>query len=200
MMSHYVINDKLLESNIKEIKYTFRNQEFTFKTDLGVFSKDRVDFGTNLLINSFLDSDLKNKKILDLGCGYGIIGILIAKIYKDSYIDMVDINLRALQLTKQNALSNLVKNVNIYESNLFSNIITKFDLIISNPPIRAGKEVVHGIIADGYNHLNPNGIIQVVIQKKQGAESLMKKMEEIFSNLEIVKKDKGYFILRSIKQ
>lgn len=198
-MSHYYLNDPNLKTELKKVTYTFRGKNLVFFTDRGVFSRERIDFGTNLLINSLTDSDLFNKHILDIGCGYGIVGISIGKAFSGSLIEMVDVNLRALELAQQNAVNNKVNNVAIYESNLYERVASEFDCIISNPPIRAGKEVVQRIISEGYRFLKSNGSIWVVIQKKQGAESLMKKMEEIFSNLEIVRKDKGYYILKSIK-
>ena len=198
-MSHYYLNDPNLKSKYNIVKYTFRGSELSFITNTGVFSRERIDFGTNLLINSFEDQDLKNKKILDLGCGYGVIGLSIAKAFLGSTVHLIDINERAIELAIKNAELNKVKNVNIYPSNLYQEVEEKFDVIISNPPIRAGKEVVHQVVENGYNHLNQGGMIWMVIQKKQGANSLIKKIEEVFKNAIIVKKTNGYCIIKTIK-
>jgi len=197
-MSHYYINDPSLKSDIKIITYTYKNNLLSLTTDAGVFSKDRVDFGTNVLINA-LNEDFSDKRVLDIGCGYGIVGIAIAKAYPTSIVEMADVNDKAIELAKINAIDNKVDNVKVYCSNLFEGVDSSFDVIISNPPVRAGKTIVHGIITEGYKHLNLGGSIWIVIQKKQGAESLMRKMEEIFSNLNVVQKDKGYYILKSVK-
>ena len=198
-MSHYYLNDPNLKSKYNNVKYTFREFELSFITNTGVFSRERIDFGTNLLINSFEDQDLKNKKILDLGCGYGVIGLSIAKAFLGSTVHLIDINERAIELAIKNAELNKVKNVNIYPSNLYQEVEEKFDVIISNPPIRAGKEVVHQVVESGYNHLNQGGMLWMVIQKKQGANSLIKKIEEVFKNAIIVKKTNGYCIIKTIK-
>lgn len=198
-MSHYYINDPDLKSKYNTVKYTFRGYELSFVTNTGVFSRERIDFGTNLLINSFEDQDLKNKKILDLGCGYGVIGLSIAKAFSDSIVHLIDINERAIELAFKNAKTNIINNVTIYQSNLYQAVDERFDVIISNPPIRAGKDVVHQIVETGYEYLNQDGMLWVVIQKKQGANSLIKKIEEVFKNAIIVKKTNGYYIIKALK-
>lgn len=198
-MSHYYINDSDLSSNIKEIEYTYRGNVLKYFVDNGVFSKDRVDFGTNVLLQN-LPMFKDNAKILDLGCGYGAIGLAVAKSNKTLYVEMIDVNLRAIELVKENIKINKIFNANVYESNLYDNVGSTFDYIISNPPIRAGKKIVFGIINQGFDHLNSRGEIYVVIQKKQGAPSLFKEMESVFGNAEIIAKQNGYFIIKSIKK
>ncbi|HEY8396165.1 MAG TPA: class I SAM-dependent methyltransferase [Bacilli bacterium] len=197
-MSHYFINDPNLKSDPRTFAFNYRNKKITFLSDAGVFSKNRVDFGTALLLNS-LPEDLNNKKILDVGCGYGAIGLSVAKVYPLAHIEMTDVNLRALELAKRNALENGLKNVTIFASNLYENVASRFDLIISNPPIRAGKDIVHGIVEGAKEHLNPEGELWVVIQKKQGAPSLLRKLETLFPDTIVFTKDKGYYIIRSRK-
>lgn len=131
-----------------------------------------------------------------MGCGYGPIGLSIAASYPSRIVEMIDINSRAIDLSKENALSNGISNVNIYESDRFKKVTsTQFASILTNPPIRAGKKVVHEIFEESYNHLVEGGNLWVVIQKKQGAPSAMDKLEQLFGNVEIVEKKKGYFIL-----
>jgi 16S rRNA (guanine1207-N2)-methyltransferase len=199
MMSHYFQNDPNLRDIEKEIKYNYKDVTLVLKTNTGVFSKNNIDFGTRVMLET-LDCDFKNKKVLDLGCGYGIIGLAIAKANPSSSVDMVDVNPRAVELANNNKLINKISNASVYESNLYEKINLEYDYIISNPPIRAGKKTVFGVVEEAYNHLVSGGSIFVVIQKKQGALSLMKRMEEVFSNATILDKEKGYFIIESKKR
>ena len=181
--------------DIHELKVTLLRQSFTFLTDSGVFSKKMVDYGSQVLLNT-LDFE-KGKTLLDLGCGYGPLGISLAKV-QDVKPTMVDINNHAIDLAKQNAQKNGVE-ADIFQSNIYEKVNGTFDYIISNPPIRAGKQVVHTIISESINYLKVGGNLTIVIQKKQGAPSAKAKMEEVFGNVEILKRDKGYYILRSEK-
>lgn len=181
--------------DIHELKVTLLGQSFTFLTDSGVFSKKMVDYGSQVLLNT-LDFE-KGKTLLDLGCGYGPLGISLAKV-QGVKPTMVDVNNRAIDLAKQNAQKNGVE-ADIFQSNIYEKVNGTFDYIISNPPIRAGKQVVHTIISESINYLKVGGNLTIVIQKKQGAPSAKAKMEEVFGNVEILKRDKGYYILRSEK-
>ncbi len=181
--------------DIHELKVTLLGQSFTFLTDSGVFSKKMVDYGSQVLLNT-LDFE-KGKILLDLGCGYGPLGISLAKV-QGVKPTMVDINNRAIDLAKRNAQKNGVE-ADIFQSNIYEKVNGTFDYIISNPPIRAGKQVVHTIISESINYLKVGGNLTIVIQKKQGAPSAKAKMEEVFGNVEILKRDKGYYILRSKK-
>ncbi|MCO4525346.1 16S RNA methylase RsmC [Streptococcus infantarius subsp. infantarius] len=181
--------------DIHELKVTLLGQSFTFLTDSGVFSKKMVDYGSQVLLNT-LDFE-KGKILLDLGCGYGPLGISLAKV-QGVKPTMVDINNRAIDLAKRNAQKNGVE-ADIFQSNIYEKVNGTFDYIISNPPIRAGKQVVHTIISESINYLKVGGNLTIVIQKKQGAPSAKAKMEEVFGNVEILKRDKGYYILRSEK-
>ncbi len=197
-MSHYYQYDPKLKSNKKLVTYTFKEELVKLNSDNGVFSKERVDFGTNVLLSSLDDKYLTDvKTILDVGCGYGIIGVSLSKKYNDKKVTMIDVNPKCIELVKENIKLNDLKNADCFLSDLYSEVSDKFDMIISNPPIRAGKEVVFGVVVDGYNHLNKGGIIVLVIQKKQGAPSLKEKMQEVFGNCDVIAKDKGYFILKS---
>ena len=196
-MGHYFINDPYLKSNKKIIKYTFLGKDISFYTDNGVFSKDRVDFGTNVLLNSL--EDLSNfKTVLDVGCGVGVIGLSIASKYEKLKVDMVDVNEKAVVLTNENIKLNKLNNCNCYLSDVYSKVINNYDLIISNPPIRAGKEIVHKIASEAKMHLNQGGLFYAVVQKKQGADSFKKKLIEVYGNVEIVNKENGYIIFKSL--
>lgn len=181
--------------DIKELNVNLLGDSFSFKTDAGVFSKKMIDFGSQVLLSTLTFH--KNDTLLDLGCGYGPLGIALAKV-QGVKATMVDINNRAIDLARENAQANDVE-VDIFQSNIYDKVTGRFDHIISNPPIRAGKEVVHSILVEAFDYLNPDGDLTIVIQKKQGAPSAKAKMQEIFGNVEILKKDKGYYILRSVK-
>jgi len=196
-MSQYFENNPNLKSIIKEIQYTYYGKVINYRVDLGVFSKDRVDFGSNVLLQSL--PKFNDEKILDMGCGYGTIGLAIAKAFPKTNVLMCDVNLRAIELTKTNILLNKIDNAEVIESNTYEKINGKFDYIISNPPIRAGKKVVHDICLNAIKYLNDNGKCIYVIQKKQGADSLKKAMNEVFKNVEVLNKVNGYLIIQGIK-
>ena len=198
MSNQYFENNDNLKSEEREIKFYFLGTNLKFIVDNGVFSKSNVDFGSSLLLRELIIKK-ETTKVLDVGCGYGPIGITIAKCHPLLNVDMVDINLRALGLAKKNATLNNVDNVTIFESNIYENVTSKYDLIITNPPIRAGKNIVHSILLEGYNYLNNKGTLWCVIQKKQGAESALKALKEKYQEVIIHAKDKLYYIIEAIK-
>lgn len=138
-------------------------------------------------------------RVLDVGCGYGVIGLVIAKVKPQSLVDMIDINERAIRLSCKNKTLNKIENVEIFVSNIYQNIVKKYDVIVSNPPIRAGKKIVHEIASKSFEFLNEDGTFWCVIQKKQGAESMLKLLIQIYQKVEIVEKDKGYWIIKAKK-
>ncbi|GGI39735.1 class I SAM-dependent methyltransferase [Mammaliicoccus stepanovicii] len=201
-MSHYYDNDPNVRSERTSFDYFYRDTKLSFLTDHGVFSKGKIDFGSDLLISTFLNLNPPGpkKRILDVGCGYGPIGLTCAKVLPHSEVTLVDVNERALGLASDNQKHNHIDNVEVKVSNCLDNMIDKtFDFVLTNPPIRAGKEVVHRILEQSVDVLVSGGALYVVIQKKQGMPSAKKKMQEIFGNAEIVEKSKGYYILKSVK-
>lgn len=182
--------------DIHELRVELLGQKMTFLTDAGVFSKKIVDFGSQLLLKCLEVN--QGETVLDVGCGYGPLGLSLAKAY-GVQATMVDINTRALDLARRNAEKNNAK-ATIFQSNIYEQVEGHFDHVISNPPIRAGKQVVHEIIEKSKDFLETSGDLTIVIQKKQGAPSAKSKMECVFGNCEILKKDKGYYILRSVKE
>ncbi|MDE6954026.1 MAG: class I SAM-dependent methyltransferase [Erysipelotrichales bacterium] len=197
-MAHYYTNNIDLKSEETTIHFFYRNHELIFVSDFGVFSKEKVDYGSRVLLDA-IELDENHKKLLDVGCGYGTLGISLKKEYSWLDVEMVDVNERAIHLAQLSIDKNEVKNIKAYKSFVYQDVDGIFDVIVSNPPIRAGKKVVFDILEGAYSHLNICGELIIVIQKKQGAPSAKKKMEEIFGNCEIIKRDKGYFILKSIK-
>lgn len=189
-MGHYFINEDL-EHNKKIIKVIIKNEDFSFITDNGVFSKKGLDFGTRTLLEN-LDYKNINGKILDFGCGYGSIGIIVSK-FTGLEVDMLDINKRSIELAKENSKLNKVK-TNIFESNIYENVQDKYDYIISNPPIRVGNEILYKILFEAKDHLNDNGKLIIVVNKDQGAKSLMGKLKK-FYNVNLIAKNKGFFVI-----
>lgn len=195
-MNHYYTKNPDTPHDIGNISYAINNIELSLNTDAGVFSKKKVDFGSDLLIQSIPPS---SGSILDIGCGYGVIGISLAALNPSSFVTMIDINERAVDLASQNIIKNKVTNAKVIQSDGFSNITDTFDTIVSNPPIRTGKKVIYPIFENSINFLNPGGSIYLVIQKKQGAKSAVDKLESIYGNCETINKEGGYWIIKSTK-
>ena len=183
------------QHDIHELHVVLLGERMNFLTDAGVFSKKMIDFGSQVLLSCLAFQP--GETVLDVGCGYGPLGLSLAKA-QGVHATMVDVNTRALDLAQKNAAFNQVE-ATIFQSNVYDQVEGCFDHIISNPPIRAGKKVVHEVLSGSFDYLKPGGDLTIVIQKKQGAPSAKAKMEEVFGNCEILKKDKGYYILRSEK-
>lgn len=196
-MSQYFDNDKNIKSERKLIKFNFNNKEFSIHSDNGVFSKDRFDYGTRVLLNS-IDIDKLSGNVLDLGCGVGVVGLILGTINKNISIDMVDINERAINLTKNNLVLNNVK-ANVFVSDIYSNINNKYDFIITNPPIRAGKNVIRGFLLGSYDYLKDDGTLYFVMRKDHGVKSMIKELSVKF-NTSIVNKDKGFYVVLCTKK
>ncbi len=163
MTNHYYSRNPEVESKPEQWSFTLRGKEFRFKTDAGVFSKREVDFGSRLLIEAFECSLEEDQPIIDIGCGYGPIGLSVASLYPNKTIHMVDVNARAIDLSKENAHTNGIANVKVYESSVFSAVKEAgFAAVISNPPIRAGKKIVHEILEESKRFLAVGGDLLIV--------------------------------------
>ena len=199
MSDHYYSRKPQTESKPRQWNFTLLGHNFRFETDTGVFSKSEVDFGSRVLINAFKAPDLEGD-FLDVGCGYGPIGLSFAQANEERTVHLVDVNTRAIQLAEKNATANGIQNVRIYESDGLSAVNTvNFAAIITNPPIRAGKETIFRFYEESFEKLASRGELWVVIQKKQGAPSTFSYLKEIFGQVEIVDKEKGYWILKATK-
>lgn len=195
-MSQYFDNDNNIKHNKKIIEFYFNDKKYNLYSDNGVFSKDKFDYGTRLLLDS-IDISKLSGNVLDLGCGIGVVGIILGTINENINIDMIDINDRAISLVRDNLTLNKVK-ANAFSSDVYSNVNKKYDYIITNPPIRAGKEVVRKFLLGGYDYLNDNGILYFVMRKDHGVKSMIKELENKY-NVTIINKDKGFYILSLTK-
>ena len=190
-MSYYFDKDTTVDSKEITTKAQINKNVYTFITDNNVFSKRGLDFGTRTLLEN-IDYSKLNGDILDFGCGYGPIGIVISRI-TNLNVDMIDINDRALDLAKQNAKINNV-HVNIFESDIYSNVTKKYDYIITNPPIRVGKKILYEILIGAKEKLKDNGHLIFVINRDQGAKSTMRDMEKYYK-VTLICKNKGFFVI-----
>lgn len=198
MGSHYFKNDSNVKSEERLIRFHFKEKLFELFSDNGVFSKNGLDEGSNILIEYILKLPL-NGRLLDMGCGYGPIGLTLATFFENSFIDMFDINERAVNLARKNQEKLGIKNVEIGVSDGFKNVKNEYNFIFINPPIRAGKQVIYKMFEDSFASLCNDGNLVIVIRKSHGAPSAQKKLIEIFGNCEIKEKNKGYYILQSTK-
>lgn len=181
-----------LKSEIRKFNVNILDMNLSFYSDNGVFCKEHLDFGTRLLLEN-IDWDEVGGNILDIGCGYGPIGIISSKKTKQK-VTMCDVNRRALHLTRMNAKENEV-DADILESNCYENITDIYDTIITNPPIRAGKKIIYEILFGAKNHLHDYGKLFLVIHKDQGAKSLMRDLEKVYK-VSILEKNKGFFVIK----
>ena len=190
---HYFENSKIKEINKVEIN--FKDRIFHMETANNVFSKGKLDFGTKLLLNNFILNGL-NVTVLDYGCGYGVVGVIINKLYNLD-VDMLDITDQAVRLSTINVRNNKCNNVSVYNRKNF-NEEKKYNYVLTNPPIKSGKQKLYLFVKEGYEKLLPGGIYLIVIRKNNGALSLIKDFQNDI-NFEVIDKDKGFYILKAIK-
>lgn len=193
-MEHYFTNSDV-KSNLKKISCNVCDKKFVFNTDNGVFSKKGLDFGSRTLIDVLLSCDITGN-VLDIGCGYGVLGIILSSFFNIN-VDMVDVNKRAVHLANMNIRLNNVSGVNAFCSDIYSGVDKKYDVIVTNPPIRAGKEVVYEFLFGARNYLVPGGSLYCVINKDQGAKSVVKDLS-VYGKVEVLKKNKGFFVIKCI--
>lgn len=191
-MAHYFTNDEVKSEIIKH-KFYILDKLYEFYTDNGVFSKDKLDFGTRVFLEN-INIESINGDVLDVGCGYGPIGIVVSSL-TNANVDMCDVNKRAIHLTELNIKLNNLKNISVFESDAYSNVLKKYDYILTNPPIRAGKEKVYEIVMGAINYLKENGTLYIVIRKDQGAKSMLNDLNKIYKT-EVLAKIKGFFIIK----
>lgn len=202
-MAHYYEENPQGESDRHVIQARMHGMDFFFTTDAEVFSKKFLDFGSRTLLETAIEDlsamNRKKGKFLDLGCGYGPVGIIMKRVFPSMEVTMVDINERALALARENAETNGVKCVDVHKSDGCASVEGLYDVVLTNPPVRAGKQTVFAFYDGAYEHLNEGGLLYVVLQKKQGAPSTEKYLLEKFGNCEIIAKESGYWIMKSVK-
>ena len=196
-MSHYFTDNSSLRSDPKEFTYHFNNEQFTFTTDIGVFSKGEVDFGSYLLIKNVYSKPI-GEDCLDLGCGFGPIGIIVKRFNPTINMDAVDVNSRAVELTELNARINNCE-IKTYKTDDILTLNKSYDTILLNPPIRAGKLIIYSLYEKAHIILKNKGSLYIVIRKKQGADTSFAKLKDIFKEVNIIAKEKGYVIIQAIK-
>lgn len=198
-MSHYFVNDDKVASKPRNVVYSINGVDFSLQSDNGVFSKNELDKGSELLIRTLLPIDL-GKTLLDLGCGIGVIGLTLAYFHPGLNVCSTDVNTRALSLCDANAKSlKLSQKVTVLQSDIYTKVEGRFDSIVSNPPIRAGKKVTYEIYKGALDHLNDGGSLYIVIRKQQGALSVKSYLEQLFGNVTVLAREKGYYILQARK-
>ena len=199
-MAHYYDEHPEVESDVRSFQFDMEGRTVEFLTDRGVFSKGGLDIGSKLLLRTAIADmrdDPAGETLLDLGCGYGVLGLVLKRVFPKFKLTMVDVNERALDLARQNAIRNDVRYATVISSDGFSNLAdTVFDVIVTNPPIRAGKATVYRFFDDAKEHLSSNGRLYVVIGKKQGAPSAERHLQEVFGNCRRLAREKGFWILR----
>ncbi len=198
-MQHYFIDKPHNASDFFEFRDSVLNLELCFRSCDSIFSKDKIDDGTRALLNAINKHLTLSGHGLDLGSGLGVIGITLIKIFNVT-MDMVDINKTAVELTKQNLIKNNVQHsAKAFYSDGFASVNEIYDFIVTNPPIKSGKAILFKLMSDSYSHLKKDGQLILVIRKNHGMESLKKHLISIYNNCEIIGRDKGYYILRSVR-
>jgi 16S rRNA (guanine1207-N2)-methyltransferase len=173
-----------------------RDHPFVFRTDAGVFSRSELDRGTELLLEAIELGPCES--ILDLGCGYGALGIVAARLSEGGRVVLTDVNERAVALARANVAANGIRNAEVRFGDLYAPVADVFfDHILCNPPIRAGREVVDRIIAEAPLHLLEGGHLWIVVRTRQGASSIQSRMVQAFGNAAVVKRGSGFKVLRS---
>lgn len=191
-MAHYFTDNSNLRSVLRKIDYENKGYVFTFLSDNGVFSKNKIDYASELLVNTIINNTKNCDDILDVGCGYGFIGITLSRML-NSHVTMVDVNNRAIHLALENIKKNKI-NGEAFNSDIYENITGKYNLIVSNPPIRAGKNTVLNILRNAKDYLKDNGVLWFVINKNQGAKSIIKELEDIYK-IHIKERSKGFYVI-----
>ena len=195
MNDHYYTRDPQSASHPVECEFTYRGIRLTFRTDAGVFSRGEVDTGTRVLLEA-LPEEMRGE-ILDLGCGWGVIGISIARKWPETRVTMADVNTRALELTRENAKRNRAEVICAESDGMAAFQGKAFDAVVTNPPIRAGTQVIYRMFADAAEALKPDGALYLVIRKQQGAESCIRYLQTIYASVEKLDRSGGFWVLKA---
>lgn len=199
-MGQYFDNDNSLKSQLKMLEFAYKSIQLSLYTDVGVFSKNEIDEGSLALLNVVTSNPLVGK-VLDVGCGYGTLGLTIAKLFPLVEVSMFDINQRAVDLTSKNIITNHIENANVVVASTYQAAATYgYQTIVINPPIRAGKRVYYPLLAEAFNYLTDGGTLYFVIRKSHGALSAQKHVAQHFGNCELLDKHRGFYVYQAIKR
>ena len=196
MAEHYYTNNPTSEHEERSFRAVFAGRVLAFDTDAGVFSKQHVDPGSELLCKSLPDT--LSGRVLDMGCGWGAMTVMTLARFPKAEVTMADVNERALALAVSNVEKNHMQATAIL-SDGFEKIEGEFDAVITNPPIRAGKAVIYKMFEDAKVHLVSGGALYLVIRKQQGAPSALKFLRELYGRAEVIERDGGYWIIECVK-
>ena len=198
-MQHYFIDKDHVESDFFMFNDNLLDYELCFRSCDSIFSKNKIDDGTRALVQAIDKKCSLSGNGLDLGCGLGVIAISLIKRFGVTF-DMIDINATAVKLSKENLIKNNVQHsAKVWESDGFDKVQDFYDFIVTNPPIKTGKQLLFKLMSDAYDHLKGNGQLILVIRKDHGMESLKKYLIEVFGNCDIIDRERGYYILRCVK-
>lgn len=197
-MSHYFVTDSKLESKRRLITFTLFGVTYEMISDRGVFSKDELDPGTRILLETSLPFAWQGQ-VGDIGCGIGTVGLVLAKTSPTSTVYLSDINERAVNLARENAQHLALTNTIISIQDGIMNWPINFNSLWLNPPIRAGKSVMYRLYKEAWEHLVPGGSLFVVIRKDQGAETSLRELESYFSQVRRIAREKGYHVYQAIR-
>ena len=193
MTEHYYTQTPGAAHDEKQVIFEVLGLRLQCTTDAGVFSRDGLDMGTRILLEALPPL---SGRILDLGCGWGPVGTALGRKYPDAQILLSDVNERAVELAGRNLRSNGVTNAAVVRGDGYEAVEGRFDAIVLNPPIRAGKGVIYALFEGARAHLSDGGALYIVIRKQQGAESAEKYLRTLYGSVERICREKGYWVLR----
>jgi len=199
-LSHYFVNNQTLEHDIRTLELSLQGTNLTLITDRGVFSNKEIDEGSIVLLKSIIKTIDVKGNILDVGCGYGTLGLYLAKRYPTTKVTLFDINERAVSLTRENIKNNHLTNAHVYVDSDYQALPKQtFNLIVINPPIHAGKKVYYPLLSEARDYLTDGGVLMFVIRKAHGAKSAAKYVSEYYTNVTQVQKDAGFYIYHATR-
>lgn len=189
-MSQYFENDPSIKNAPFTFHFTLRGKDYTLHSDAGVFSKDRLDTGTKILLETVLEQEMSPSSVLDLGCGIGPVGIVCKREW-DCDVTLIDVNEKAVSLARKNLKQNHLTGTVYCQDGIWEG---QFECILLNPPIRTGKKVIYRLFDECVTHLEEQGRFWIVMRKQHGAQSAIRYLEEKGCQVEIRNRDKGFWV------
>lgn len=178
------------------IRCRLRGIDLEFLTASGVFSYKSIDKGTRLLVESMILPE--SGRLLDLGCGYGVIGIVAARLNPSLEVWLTDVNERAVLLADENVKRNRARNARVLRGFLYEELEgILFDAILTNPPVSAGLRVMEHLVEGSLDHLRPGGSLQIVVRTNKGGRQVARLLEDHFGGFEVIARRGGYRVLKA---